>query len=72
MVDLRFAYILIVYLDLTDASHWLSPKLTNGGHVLRGSDWLEAHERHLHGADQAEDEEAVVGRVEAVAEPGRQ
>ena len=32
--------------------------------MLRGSDGLESHERNLHGADEAEDEESCVGRVD--------
>ncbi len=48
------------------------PRLEEGedagaGHVLGGLDRLEADEGDLHGAEQADDEEGVVGHVDAVA-----
>jgi len=40
--------------------------------VLRGLDRLEADEGDLHGAEEAEDEEGVVGHIDPVGEPVHQ
>jgi len=40
--------------------------------VLRGLDRLEPDEGDLHGAEEAEDEEGVVGHIDPVGEPVHQ
>ena len=40
--------------------------LTCGRHVLRGLDGLEPDEGDLHGAEEPDDEEGVVGHVDAL------
>ena len=40
--------------------------------MLGCADWEESHEGDLHGAEQTDDEEDSVGRVESFAEPSHE